>query len=63
MMARWQSLEQAVRYMAGPGVPNKNLTPLLMDRELTDEEVAAVVAFLGSLSCPAELVRPELPGG
>jgi cytochrome c peroxidase len=57
-----QSLEQAVRYMAGPGVENKNLTPLLMDRELTDEEVAAVVAFLGSLSCNGELVQPDLPG-
>ena len=31
-------LEQAVRYMAGPGVANKNLTPLLVDRGLTDDE-------------------------
>lgn len=57
-----QSLEQAVRYMAGPGVENKNLTSLLMDRELTDDEVAAVVAFLGSLSCNGVLVQPNLPG-
>ena len=57
-----QSLEQAVRYMAGPGVENKNLTPLLMDRDLTDDEVAAVVAFLGSLSCSGTLVQPDLPG-
>jgi cytochrome c peroxidase len=56
-------LEQAVRYMAGPGVANKNLTPLLMDRGLTDEEVRQVVAFLGSLSCRQTLVQPELPGG
>jgi cytochrome c peroxidase len=55
-------LEQAVRYMAGPGVANKNLTPLMMDRGLTDDEVAAVLAFLGSLSCTAELTEPELPG-
>ena len=55
-------LEQAVRYMAGPGVANKNLTPLLMDRGLTDEEVASLVAFLGSLSCRQRLVQPELPG-
>jgi cytochrome c peroxidase len=55
-------LEQAVRYMAGPGVANRNLTPLIMDRGLTDEEVRAVVAFLGSLTCPADLVTPELPG-
>jgi cytochrome c peroxidase len=57
-----QSLEQAVRYMAGPGVENKNLTPLLMDRELTDDDIAAVVAFLGSLSCSGALTPPELPG-
>jgi cytochrome c peroxidase len=55
-------LEQAVRYMAGPGVANRNLTPLMMDRGLTDEEVSAVLAFLGSLTCPADLVAPELPG-
>jgi cytochrome c peroxidase len=56
-------LEQAVRYMAGPGVANKNLTPLLVDRGLTDEEVAALVAFLGALTCPGELMEPELPAG
>ena len=56
------TLEEAVRYMASAGVANKNLTPLLADRGLTDEEVGAVVAFLGSLSCPVDLVTPELPG-
>jgi len=56
------TLEEAVRYMASAGVANKNLTPLLADRGLTDEEVGAVVAFLGSLSCPVDLVPPELPG-
>ena len=55
-------LEQAVRYMAGPGVANPNLTPLLMDRGLTDAEVDEVVAFLGSLSCQVTLVPPDLPG-
>lgn len=57
------SLEEAVRYMAGPGAENRNLTPLMVDRGLSDEEVDAVVAFLGSLTCPADLVEPELPGG
>lgn len=55
-------LEQAVRYMAGPGVANRNLTPLLADRGLTDEEVDAVVAFLGTLGCQ-DLEIPERPGG
>jgi len=56
------SLPEAVRYMAGPGVANRNLTPLMTDRELTDTEVRAIVAFLGALNCPADLVEPELPG-
>jgi cytochrome c peroxidase len=56
-------LEAAVRYMAGPGIANKNLTPLMVDRELTDEEIRELVAFLGSLTCREELVEPELPGG
>jgi len=56
------TLEEAVRYMAGPGVANKNLTPLLMDRALTDDEVLALVAFLGSLDCSGSLVAPDLPG-
>jgi cytochrome c peroxidase len=55
------TLEAAVRYMAGPGVANRNLTALLANRELTDEEVAALVAFLRSLTCPVGLVEPELP--
>ena len=54
-------LEQAVRYMAGPGVANRNLTPLMTDKGLSDDEIAAIVAFLGSLDCP-DLVEPELPG-
>ena len=56
------NLEQAVRYMAGPGVANRNLTPLLMDRGLTDDEVSDLVAFLGSLDCQGELGWPDLPG-
>lgn len=56
-------LETAVRYMAGPGAANKNLTPLLVDRGLSDEEIQALVAFLGSLTCSGELTKPGLPGG
>lgn len=56
------TLEEAVRYMASGGVSNKNLTPLLLDRGLSEQEVGALVAFLGSLTCPGELVAPTLPG-
>ncbi len=54
------TLEAAVRFMAGGGYPNRNLSPLLMDRALTDEEVTLIVAFLGALEC-GSLEIPELP--
>lgn len=55
------TLEGAVRLMASGGIDNKNKSSLLADRGLTDDEVAAVVAFLGALDCPRVLERPELP--
>ncbi|HLV64939.1 MAG TPA: cytochrome c peroxidase [Polyangiaceae bacterium] len=54
-------LEEAVRFMATGGHANKNLSPLLTDRKLTDAEISAVVAFLRSLDCPGSLVEPKLP--
>jgi cytochrome c peroxidase len=56
-------LQEAVRYMAGSGVANRNLTPLMMDRGLADDEIADLVEFLGALTCSGSLVEPELPGG
>lgn len=53
-------LLEAVRFMAGGGFQNPNHTDLLMDRALTDDEISALVAFFGSLSC-GELEIPELP--
>jgi hypothetical protein len=46
--------------MAGGGYPNRNLSPLLVDRGLSDGEVATIVAFLGTLECGV-LEVPELP--
>ncbi len=54
------TLEEAVRYMASGGFANRNLTPILMDKQLTDDEVAAITAFLSSLNCGV-LEAPELP--
>ncbi len=54
-------LEDAVRYMATGGLPNKNLSALLTDKKLTDAELGDVVAFLGGLTCPGGLVEPTLP--
>ena len=55
------TLEAAVRLMAGGGVPNKNLSPLFVDRKLSDDEVKQLVAFLGALDCNEPLKEPTLP--
>ncbi len=54
------TLEGAVRFMSGGGYPNRNLSPLLANRGLSDTEVAALVTFLGTLEC-GTLEVPELP--
>jgi len=54
-------LEDAVRVMAGGGYPNKNLSPLVVDRKLSDAEVKQLVAFLAALDCNEKLEEPKLP--
>ena len=46
--------------MATGGIDNKNKTPLLADRGLSEEELASIVAFLGALDC-GKLEQPKLP--
>lgn len=53
------TLEEAVRFMAGGGHENKNRTPVMVDKKLSDEEVRLIVAFLGSLSCNQQLEVPK----
>jgi cytochrome c peroxidase len=55
------TLTEAVKLMASGGIKNKNLTPLMMDKKLTDAQVADIVAFLGSLDCNTSLAEPKLP--
>jgi cytochrome c peroxidase len=55
------TLDGAVRLMATGGIDNKNKTSLLADRGLTDQEIDALVAFLGALDCLRVLEKPELP--
>ncbi|TVQ84512.1 MAG: cytochrome-c peroxidase [Chromatiaceae bacterium] len=43
------TLEEAVRYMASGGGDDPNKSPLLIDRELSDEEIGQLIAFLESL--------------
>jgi cytochrome c peroxidase len=54
-------LDDAVKLMASGGIPNKNKTTLLANRNLTDGERADLVAFLGALDCPGKLDEPKLP--
>ncbi|HVY28754.1 MAG TPA: cytochrome c peroxidase [Polyangiaceae bacterium] len=56
-----KALPDAVRFMASGGAKNKNLTPLLSDKQLSDTEIDELVAFLGSLECGKKLEEPALP--
>ncbi len=56
-----KTLEEAVRFMAGGGYKNKNRTPLMTDKKLSDAEVGDIIAFLGSLECKGKLEQPMLP--
>jgi len=55
------TLADAVKLMASGGIKNKNLTPLMTDKKLSDAEQADIVAFLGGLDCGASLDKPTLP--
>jgi cytochrome c peroxidase len=55
------ALKEAVRFMASGGAKNKNLTPLLTDKKLSETEIDEVVAFLGALDCGTKLEEPTLP--
>ena len=54
-------LREAVVLMASGGIPNKNLSPLVQDKKLSDAEIDAIVAFLGALDCGTKLDEPKLP--
>jgi cytochrome c peroxidase len=54
------TLEEAVAVMATGGIDNKNKTPLLADRGMSEEELGAIVVFLGALDC-GKLEQPDLP--
>lgn len=52
------TLEDAVRFMAGGGQPNKASSPLLSDKKLTDQEIKNLVQFLEALTCPQSIPLP-----
>ena len=56
-----RTLEEAVRFMASGGFKNKNRSPLMTDKQLSDAEIKDLVAFLGALECGGKLEEPKLP--
>lgn len=55
------TLEEAVRLMGKGGIANPNRDPLLQDRNLSDQDVAKIAAFLRSLSTDQKFTPPTLP--
>jgi len=55
------TLEEAVRFMAKGGFKNAHLSPLMTDKKLADDEIKAIVEFLGALDCQVALAEPKLP--
>jgi cytochrome c peroxidase len=55
------TLAEAVKIMATGGLDNKNKSTLLADRGLSEDELAALVAFLSALDCGGKLEEPKLP--
>lgn len=55
------TLKEAVKLMASGGIANKNRTPLMTDKQLSDAQLDDVVAFLGALDCNKQLEAPQLP--
>ena len=54
-----KTLEEAVRFMAGGGFENAHRSPLLNDKHLADDEIHALVEFLGALDCQVALAKPK----
>ncbi len=55
------TLEEAVRYMASGGGGDARKSPLLVDTNLSQREIAQLVAFLTSLTSDERYARPMLP--
>ena len=51
-------LEDVVRFMAGGGYKNPALDPKMVDKQLSDDEVNKLIAFLGALECSGKLTPP-----
>lgn len=56
------TLEEVVRLMASGGIANEHLDQLMVDKQLSNEQIADILAFLESLTETAVLEEPEIPG-
>jgi len=56
-----KTLREAVTFMAKGGQDNKNKTPLMADRGLSEAEIDQIVSFLGALECEGRLTPPAPP--
>lgn len=52
-------LKESVKFMASGGYDNKNKTPLMSDKKLTDSEIDKIITFLGALECGGKLEEPK----
>jgi cytochrome c peroxidase len=56
-----KTLKEAVTFMVGGGFKNKNRSPLMTNKNLSDAEINDVVEFLKALECTGKLEEPKLP--
>jgi len=56
-----KTLDEAVHFMASGGYKNTNRSPLMVDRQLSEDEIKSLVSFLGALECGGKLEEPKLP--
>lgn len=55
------SLEEVLKHYNVGGLPAKNLDPLMKPLGLTDQEIFDIIAFMGSLTEPMVVERPQIP--
>ena len=56
-----KTLEDVVRFYNKGGLDVKNKSKLMVPLNLTEKEIMDIVAFLGCLTQPIKIERPELP--
>jgi cytochrome c peroxidase len=55
------TLEKAVQLMLSGGVPNPHLDPILQPADVSEQDIADLLAFLESLNEDCDGTAPELP--